>query len=136
MKVVSGKDKPGNVEEEPNHIQLSVPWGDATCYKNVVAGQLDGKALENFIDQRTRAHILYIQEEARTKRLTLVISSVFLLASIAIILFAPDGREIRSFLLSGVLLVFAAGTFGYKRVYGKTKGGSFGADMGESSEQS
>lgn len=127
--------KLGNAEEEPNQIRLSAPWGDLACYQNV-AGRLGRTDLKDFIHQRTRAHMLYIQEEARTKRLTLVISAVFLLGAIAVILFAPDDREIRSFLLSGVLLVFAAGTFGYKRVYGKTKGGSFGADMGDNERSS
>lgn len=116
-------------KEEQNHIRLSAPWVDYTVGQSASWSGKADESVKRFIDERTRVHSLFIQEEARTKRLTLVISATFLLAAMAIILFAPDGREIRSFLLSGVLLVFAAGTFGYKRVYAKTRAGSFGADM-------
>lgn len=112
-----------------NEVRLTPPWADGPRFVNVSTFAFpDRDMMRNFVDRRTMAHELYIKEEAKTKRLTLVISAVFLLAAIAVILFAPDGREIRSLFISGILLVFAAGTFGYKRVYGKTKGIYFGAD--------
>ncbi len=111
-----------------NHVRLSPPWRAAEFQGLSGVSDFYHESARAFIAERTRVHALYIREEARTKRLTVIISAVFLLVAIAVILFAPDGREIRSFLLSGVLLIFAAGTFGYKRVYGKTKIGSLGAD--------
>lgn len=69
------------------------------------------------------------QEEQKTKRLWLVLAVVALLAALALLVFAPPGRETLSYWIGGALLIFAAGAAGYKRVWGKSKLFSVGADQ-------
>ncbi len=76
---------------------------------------------EKFISERTRLHETYIQEEARTRRWMLVIAAILFLASVAVVLFAPAGRQTLSYWLGGTLFVLSAGAAGYKRIWGKTK---------------
>ena len=113
-------------QDKRNEARISAPW--SVGFQTITFHSEDSPSMRKFLEERTKAHELYIREEARTKRLTTIIAAVFLLAAIAVVLFAPDGREIRSIFISAVLLIFAAGSFGYKRVWGKAKGMSFGAD--------
>lgn len=69
------------------------------------------------------------KEEQKTKRLWLVLAVVAVLVSLILITFAPDGRETLSYWIGGVLLIFAAGAAGYKRVWGKSKLFEVGADQ-------
>ncbi len=82
-----------------------------------------------FIQERTRVHEIYIREEARTKRLTLIIAVVLFLLGCSVILFAPSGREAAFNWIGAAILVIAAGSAGYKRVWGKSKLFEVGADQ-------
>jgi hypothetical protein len=83
----------------------------------------------HFLTERSRVHERYIIEQERTKRLSLVLSAVLLLAACLIFVFAPTGREVISMWIGAALLVTAAGAAGYKRVWGRSKHMSFGADQ-------
>ncbi len=74
-------------------------------------------------------HKAYIEEQEKTKRLWLVLSVIALLSALALIVFAPEGRETLSYWIGGALLVFSAGAAGFKRVWGKSKVFSLGADQ-------
>ncbi|WP_176464520.1 hypothetical protein [Flectobacillus sp. BAB-3569] len=45
---------------------------------------------------------------------------------------APEGKETLSYVVCGLLFIFAAGAVGYKRVWGKIPFTEFKADQGDS----
>jgi O-antigen/teichoic acid export membrane protein len=94
-----------------------------------IAGLPSAESAEEFIRERTRLHELYIREQERTKRIGLVLAAVLILAASALVLFAPTGRETLSYWIGAALVIFAAGAMGYKRVWGKSKNITFGADQ-------
>jgi len=94
-----------------------------------IATDLSPRTAERFLIERTQVHALYIAEQEKTKRLGLILAAVLIIAASAIILFAPEGRETLSYWIGVALVIFAAGAVGYKRVWGKTKNISFGADQ-------
>lgn len=119
-------------KSESNQVRLSVPWGGHQGYRNVmsnIAGLPSAESAEEFIRERTRLHELYIREQERTKRIGLVLAAVLILAASALVLFAPTGRETLSYWIGAALVIFAAGAMGYKRVWGKSKNITFGADQ-------
>ena len=85
-----------------------------------------------FIKERTRLHELYIREEAKTKRLTLIIALLLFLAGCSVILFAPSGRELLFNWIGAAMLIIAAGSAGYKGIWGKSKILELKADQHES----
>jgi hypothetical protein len=122
-KAPKSKDRKSKPETE---IKLAVPWeqereviGDGNTIN--IINTFDDETSKAFISERTRLHETYILEEARTKRLMLVIASVLFLSAVAVILFAPEGRQNLSYWLGGTLFVLSAGAAGYKRIWGKTK---------------
>lgn len=54
-----------------------------------------------------------------------------LLAACLVVVFAPAGREYVASWIGAALLVTVAGAAGYKRIRGKSRNISFGADQGE-----
>src|SRR5712692_7172885 len=108
-----------------NQVSLSTPWsgkahgnGYSATMSNSAGIPSDAVA-EVFLVERTRLHELYVREQERTRRVGLILAAVLILAAAAMILFAPAGREILSYWIGAALIVFAAGTVGYKRVWGK-----------------
>ena len=79
--------------------------------------------------ERTRLHEIYIREESRNKRIGLVLAFLLILFASLIVLFAPAGRETISYWIGAALIIFAAGTAGFGRVWGKAASISFGADQ-------
>ena len=67
--------------------------------------------------------------EQKTKRLWLMLSVASLLVALLIVTFAPAGRETLSYWIGGGLVIFAAGSAGYKRVWGRGPKVSIGADQ-------
>lgn len=121
-------------KSDRNEVRLSPPWGAGSQIVRVqqmasVSNHLQSALAEEFVKERTRVHELYIREQERTKRIGLVLSAVLILAAAAMILFAPSGRETLSYWIGAALVIFAAGAGGYKRVWGKTKNMTFGADQ-------
>jgi len=110
-----------------NHVSLSAPWGRRQLQH--VMGIEDPEAVENFVKERTRVHELFIREQEKTKRLSLFLSSVLVLSAGLIVLFAPQGRETLSYWIGAAILIMAAGAAGYKRIWGKTRHFTFGADQ-------
>jgi hypothetical protein len=82
-----------------------------------------------FIMHRTRVHETYIREQARNKRLGLILSSVLILSAALIVMFAPEGREKMSYWVGASLVIFSASAGGFGRVWGKAANISFGADQ-------
>jgi hypothetical protein len=85
--------------------------------------------LNGFVEERSRVHELYIREQARNKRIGLLLAFILILSAAGIVMFAPEGRQTMSYWVGAALLVFAAGASGFERVWGKTKNISFGADQ-------
>lgn len=134
--------EPDNSQSElgdESTIRLSTPWGR----ENIISTRGKKLSLANeytysgsapaearaFITERTQLHQTYIQEEAKTKRLWLILSVVSLLVALTLMIFAPEGRQTLSYWIGGALLIFAAGAAGYKRVWGKSSIFSVGADQ-------
>lgn len=127
--------QPENGEEAENNqgeISLSTPWGGENTGRIITNNFYGNPSLEGastFIKERTQLHQIYIQEEAKTKRLWLILSVVSLLVALTLMVFAPEGRQTLSYWVGGALLIFAAGAAGYKRVWGKSSIFSVGADQ-------
>lgn len=119
---------------KPNRVNLSVPWNDlkSCSLTEVLHNSLDAStndALSTFVKERTRLHEVYIHEQEKTKRVSLLLAASMIIAAATMVLFAPQGREILSYCIGVALVIFAAGSAGYKRVWGKTSSSSFGADQ-------
>jgi lipopolysaccharide export LptBFGC system permease protein LptF len=72
-----------------------------------------------FIKERTRLHELFIKEKEKTKRITLILAVILILAAVFLFIIAPKDKEIFSYIVCGILFIFAAGVFGFARVKGK-----------------
>lgn len=69
--------------------------------------------------ERSRVHEEWIRQEGKTKRLALIIGAVLFLAGCQVVVFAPQGRETVAAIVGAAMLVVAAGTAGYRRVWGR-----------------
>jgi hypothetical protein len=74
-----------------------------------------------FLETRARLHELFIRETEKTKRTALWLAAALIALACSIPFFAPPGREIISYWISGALFVFAAGSAGYTTVSIKLK---------------
>lgn len=112
-------------------IKLSAPWGRERNICNVayIPEELSSDVHNNFLKERTRLHEIYILEQARNKRIGLVLAFLLILSASATVLFAPTGRETLSYWVGAALIIFAAGSAGFGRVWGKAANISFGADQ-------
>ncbi|WP_448548879.1 hypothetical protein [Thalassotalea fusca] len=116
---------------DESSLYISAPWGNSNIMQGVSRVSRDNPVDPNlFVSERSRVHEAYIIEQEKTKRLSLILSAVLLLAACLIFIFAPEGREQVSTWIGAALVVTAAGAAGYKRVWGKSKIISFGADNG------
>jgi len=125
-----------------NNIELSTPWGSTqiTSSARIIHGNVNSQSgyfkddkenTELFIKERSRVHELYIKEQEKTKRVSLVLAVVLVIISVILLIFAPKGKETLSYIVCGVLFVFAAGAVGYKRIWGKVKIVEFKADSSD-----
>jgi hypothetical protein len=142
-----GQQPDGNQPQESKlakdapEIRLSVPWDERVS--QVARGHFwnnnsmdinvdldDSSGVHNnFIVERTRLHETYIREQARNKRIGLILSFILILAAALIVMFAPKDREKMSYWVGASLVIFAAGAGGFGRVWGKAANISFGADQ-------
>ncbi|WP_036305042.1 hypothetical protein [Methylobacter tundripaludum] len=131
-----------NRTENGSKISLSTPWGGTQSSernartrgkRNVLYTPISEESSpdihNNFVKERTRLHEIYIREESRNKRIGLVLAFLLILFASLIVLFAPAGRETISYWIGAALIIFAAGTAGFGRVWGKAASISFGADQ-------
>ena len=125
-------DQPRKNPRAPT-VQLSNPWGAPPQSANFhdLATPPQG-FLEQFVDRRSAVHETFIIQQARNKRLGLILAFLLILFAAGIVVFAPEGRQSMSLWVGAALVVFAAGAAGYARVWGKTKNMSFGADQDKS----
>jgi len=121
-----------------SEIELSTPWSSyqsARVRGNIISQsgyfKDDQENTELFIKERTRVHELYIKEQEKTKRVSLVLAVVLVIISVFLLIFAPEGKEILSYIVCGVLFIFAAGAVGYKRIWGKVPFAKFKADSSD-----
>lgn len=114
-------------KQKPTKTELSTPWGTNQNINVMRSKNFD--ETKWFISERSKVHETYIREEAKTKRIAMVIALILILGACAMLVFSPQERRVFSYFISGVLLVFAGGAVGYKRVWGKTKWVSLGADQ-------
>jgi hypothetical protein len=111
-------------------VRLSNPWDQPpqTADFHDMATPPQG-FLRSFVNRRSAVHETYIIQQARNKRLGLILAFLLILFAAGIVVFAPAGRQSMSVWVGAALLIFAAGAAGFGRVWGKTKTMSFGADQ-------
>ena len=105
-------------------IELGTPWGET----NLMSVCFSPRETEVFLTKRTRLHELYIKEQEKTKRISLILAVLLILIAVALLIFAPKGKETLSYIVCGILFIFAAGTVGYGRIKGKIPFAEFEAD--------
>jgi len=120
-------------DKSKGKISMSTPWGGtnqgATSINSCHVREGSTETLNDFVEQRTRVHEVYIREQEKTKRISLILAVVLIVVAAVLLLFAPTGKETVSYWICGALIVFASGAVGYKRVWWKSKVFSFGADQ-------
>jgi len=112
-------------------VNLSAPWEGTATQCVVCAVPTRVEEVTRVVEDRSRVHAEWIRENARTKRVALVIGAVLFLAGCQVIVFAPSGRETVAAIVGAAMLVVAAGTAGYRRVWGRTPLISVGAGEAE-----
>jgi hypothetical protein len=86
------------------------------------------KLIKQFVSERSKIHSLYILENEKTKRLTLILSAFLAISGGCILIFAPEGREVLANWIGGAFLILSAGAAGYKRLWAKTDKLSIGTE--------
>ena len=124
-------DEPDNQPDKNRPIpgvRLSNPWDHQpqTARFSDEATPPQG-FLRSFVNRRSKVHETYIIQQARNKRLGLILAFLLILFAAGIVVFAPAGRQAMSFWVGAALLVFAAGAAGFGRVWAKTGSFSVGA---------
>lgn len=76
---------------------------------------LSGNGLEQFVEQRSEVHKEFIRQEQITKRWGIAAACLCVVASAIVLVFAPEGRETTSYVVGAVLVVLAAGAFGFTK---------------------
>jgi hypothetical protein len=132
------KDKTPKTESNLNNssvdeIRISAPWRPHHPMQAISRGVRQRSTVDpnHFLTERSRVHEVYIREQEKTRRLSLFLSAVLLLAACLVVVFAPAGRENVSSWVGAALLASAAGAAGYKRIWGRSKNMSLGADQGQ-----
>ena len=104
--------------EKKNEIKITTPWGDKNAnFQQSFFG--DPESAKHFVNERSKVHSTYIIEQEKTKRRALFLSVILLISALIIMMFAPEGREQMSYWIGGALLLFSAGSAGYKRLWAK-----------------
>jgi len=125
---------------------MQPPWGGANqiiqvhkefrgkgqALPNMATG--DDEMVREFVRERSKVHEAFIREEAKTKRLGLILAVIMVIVASAILSFFPKENQPTAIWISAALFVFLAGAAGYKRVWGKSKTISFGANSEDSSK--
>ena len=112
-------------------IRLSVPWGNDNVIRTC-NGMVGGKDARLFITERTRLHETYVRETAKNRRVGLLLGALLLVVAAGLQIFAPSGRETMAHWLGAALVIFAAGSCGYGRVWGRASNFAIGADTPKS----
>lgn len=108
--------------DDRNEINISAPWGGRQQIMQSNIGYFkDSSVQESFIKERSRVHLEYIKENEKTKRISLIASAILLALGLIIIIFGPAEKQTLSSWIGASLIVLAAGTAGYKRIWAKTK---------------
>jgi hypothetical protein len=132
------KSKGRKPAQESQRIALSTPWGGPQqLLSRGSRCEFESPSDSNeFIRERTRLHETYVREEAKSRRVGLVLAFLGIVAAAAIVQFAPAGREKLSYWIGAALIIFAAGSCGFGRVWGKASRISFGADQDRGTQES
>ena len=108
--------------DDKNEIKISAPWGGTQQVMLSKIGNFkDSTVQDNFIKERSRVHSEYIKENEKTKRISLITSAIILALGLVIIIFGPAEKQTLSNWIGVSLIILAAGTAGYKRVWAKSK---------------
>ena len=122
-------------KKKDKQINLCTPWSlGGQNYVNQSGNGLGKDESVLFIKERTRLHELYVVEQEKTKRLSLILAVVLILVAVFLLIAAPQGKETLTYIICGVLFIFAAGEVGYKRVWGKIPFTEFRADDGQTNQ--
>ena len=126
MAILKENEKDGN--KQRSRISMTTPWDGGISNVAAVSRHTRGDIgpqgaesmgdidLNNFVKERSVVHTEYIRQAEITKRWAMIVGSVCILLSAIVLVFAPEGREIISYLIGIVLLIVAAGAFGYSRI--------------------
>jgi hypothetical protein len=105
-----------------NEIKISAPWGGMQRqWMYNVDRSSNPRIQEKFIKERSKVHLEYIKENEKTKRISLIASAILLALGLIIIVFSPSEKQFLSYWIGASLLLLAAGTAGYKRIWAKSK---------------
>ena len=83
----------------------------------------DPEVMKIFVESRIRVQETFVREVERTRRTALWLAASLLGLACLVPVFAPEGRETISYILSAALFVFSAGAAGYGvvRIKGKER---------------
>lgn len=123
------KTDPENENDNKSNIRLSTPWGGEQNIGGYIYNESTAHLHNNFVKERTRLHEVYILEQAKNKRIGLILAFLLILLAALLMLFAPEGKETLSYWIGAALVIFSAGVLGFGRVWGKAANISFGADQ-------
>lgn len=127
---MSRRKRARKIEDEfLNKVEMSVPWGAERSNNGPIAARfargvtclqegknLSQKELGDFVKERSAVHVEYIRQTQSTKRWAMAIGCSSIIASCAMLVFAREGREITAYVVGVILIIVAAGSFGYARV--------------------
>lgn len=114
-------------------ISMSTPWGESpnsgTSVSRLSRGNtcvqkgkyLSKTELKKFVEERSAVHVEYIRQTHMTKRRAMMIGCLCIVASCALLVFAPEHRETTSYAVSLALVIVAGGAFGYGQISLKSK---------------
>jgi hypothetical protein len=105
-------------DDKKCEVHLSAPWGNSNIIRQQSINGTEDVTI-SFLRERTRIHELYIREQEKTRRIAMILAAILFISSLLVIVFAPKGREELSYWIGGTLLIFSAGSAGYKRLWAK-----------------
>ena len=113
-------------------VELSAPWGGQQRMQQqqqLTSGTHRPSESADFVRERSRVHETFIRENARNKRIGMILAFTLIILAALVVVFAPEGRQTLSYWVGAALIIFAAGAAGFGRVWAKTGSISFGADQ-------
>jgi hypothetical protein len=81
-----------------------------------------GRSIDTFIRERSHVHVQYVVQENKTRRLAQIISATLVITGSVILVYAPETNRLLADLVGIALIVAAAGSAGFRRLWIKSKG--------------
>ena len=116
-------------------INLTSPWGGLGPNQGTafVGSKLDSDTQKHFLSARSKVHETWIIESNKTRRVSLIVSAVLVIAAAALLVFSPKEKEIISYGVAGAIVLLSSGIAGYGFLKIKTK--NFSAESKKDSRE-